>query len=561
MFKTLAGGGQTTAHGVRMLRQVVKIALIISVIVLIATFSYRMYTMVPHDRYMDFVRYFKAIGRWDEPAWNYYSDRMDDVWDFAIRQIKPSLQVAVVVFVVVLAGFQVRGFLGKRTRKVKNKSPIRRPLFKNPFHKGYYLGKASLPKKSENTHILVSGGTGSGKTNAFHHILGQVENKKQKAVILDTTGIFVERYYSEERRDIILNPFDAKGRSKDWTPWQDIKDMSDCAAMAESFIPTKASDHDSYWKESASIVFASLLEKYATFYQKKKQTKAVKKPLSKLSYHLLKANLDQLLKEVKGTKATALISKEGDRTTASIRSVASTKLASLELLKDVASGEGFSISEWIQDESTSSWLFLACDTKNRKIMRPLLSAWYSTAMRALMALNPNEDRRIWFVNDELPSMDQINGLSTCLTEGRKYGACALLATQSPSQIVDIYGSQQAQTITSNCQTKIVFRESEPQNAEQLSKLFGNREIEETHEGLSYGANDMRDGVTQSKQRRKQSMVSATDIQNLKVNHCYLRDTKGKIKHLKLRIAKSNDNQTKWKKSKTGVSKKNDTSKA
>ena len=541
MFKTLAGGGQTTAHGVRMLRQVIKIALIISVIALIATFAYRMYTMVPKDRYMDFVRYFKAIGRWDEHAWNHYSDRMDDVWSFAIRQIKPSLKVAAAAFVSVLGIFQVRGLVSKRTRRVKSKSPIKHPLFKNPFHKGFFLGKASLPKKSENTHILVTGGTGSGKTNAFHHILGQIADKKQKAVILDTTGIFVDRYYSEKRGDIILNPFDAKKRSKYWTPWQEIEDMSDCAAMAESFIPTKASEHDSYWKESAAIVFASLLEKYAAFSQPKKQTKPVKNPLSRLSYHLLKAPLDQLLKEVKGTKATALISKEGDRTTASIRSVASTKLASLELLKDVGSGDAFSIAKWIQDESSDSWLFLACDTRNRKIMRPLLSAWYSTAMRALMALSPNEDRRVWFVNDELPSMDQINGLSTCLSEGRKYGACALLATQSPSQIVEIYGSQQAQTITSNCQTKIVFRESEPQNAEQLSKLFGNLELEETKEGLSYGANDMRDGVTQSKQRRKQAMVTVTDIQNLRVNHCYLRDTKGKIKHLKLRIAKKNDN--------------------
>ena len=174
-------------------------------------------------------------------------------------------------------------------------------------------------------------------------------------------------------------------------------------------------------------------------------------------------------------------------------------------------------------------------------MRPLLSAWYSTAIRALMSLEPSFSRRLWFVNDELPSMDQIAGLNTCLTEGRKYGACALLATQSPSQLIDIYGREQAQTITANCQTKIVFRENEPQNAEQLSRLFGSLELEETHEGLSYGANDMRDGVTQSKQRRNRPTVTVTDIQNLKVNQCFLRGNNGKIKKIKLGIAKKNDN--------------------
>lgn len=555
MFKTLAGGGQTTAHGVRMLRQVIKIALIVSVIVLIATFSYRMYTMVPKDRYMDFVRYFKAIGCWDEIAWNYYSDRMDAVWDFAVRQIKPSLKVAAAAFASVLGIFQVRGLLGKRTRKVKNKSPIRRPLFKNPFHKGYYLGRAALPKKSENTHILVTGGTGSGKTNAFHHILGQVQKKKQKAVILDTSGIFVDRYYSEKRGDIILNPFDAKDRSKHWTPWLDAKNDIDREALAKSFIPTKAKDHDAFWKEAAATVFSSLIEVYGE--PDDDDDKPI--PLEALTEMLLARPINELIAKLEGTSAMAHISREGDKTTASIRSTAASYLNCLKYLQTPEPGREFSIGEWLEEEN-DSWLFLACDTKSRDTMRPLLSAWYSTAMRALMSLPPSNDRRIWFVNDELPSMDQINGLNTCLTEGRKYGACALLAMQSPSQLIDIYGHQQAQTITSNCMTKIIFRETEPQNAEQLSKLFGNLEIEETREGLSYGANDMRDGVTQSKQRRKQAKVTVTDIQNLKVNSCYLRDTRGKIKHLKLRIAKSNANTTNQKKSEAHVSEPDNSSK-
>ena len=99
----------------------------------------------------------------------------------------------------------------------------------------------------------------------------------------------------------------------------------------------------------------------------------------------------------------------------------------------------FSISDWAEDDSEKGWLFLGCAPKTRDSMRPLLGAWYSTAIRALMCLEPSFDGRVWFINDELPSMDKINGLNTCLTEGRKYGGCALLAVQSPSQLVDIYG--------------------------------------------------------------------------------------------------------------------------
>jgi len=255
---------------------------------------------------------------------------------------------------------------------------------------------------------------------------------------------------------------------------------------------------------------------------------------------MLRDPVSKLIKAVAGTKGAAHISKEGDKATASIRSMASVKLECLELLKDTEDGDVFSITDWIKDDSQKGFLFLACTPKTRDTMRPLLSAWYSTAIRALMCLDPSFKRRIWFVNDELASMDQINGLGTCLTEGRKYGACALLAVQSPSQIVDIYGREQAKTITANCMNKIVFRENEPENAGQLSKLFGKLDIEETHEGISYGANDIRDGVTQSKVQRSKSVVSSTNIQNLSINHCYLRTNNGKIQKIKLGIAKNDD---------------------
>jgi len=546
-------GGQTTAHGVRMLRQVLKIGVIIAFLAFIGYIVYQMYT-IDHWYYRSIPNLFKAIFRWDTNAVEKWDEEVVALFNYAGKQIKPALKFAGGVFLGYCLFASFKGRFTKRKKKIETKSPIRIPLFKNPFHKGYYLGKASLPRKSENTHILVTGGTGSGKTNAFHHILKQVQDKKQKAIILDTTGVFVKRYYNQERKDVILNPLDKK-RSKHWTPWLDAKNDIDREALAKSFIPKRDRDHDSYWKEAAAIVFSSLLE----VYEKPKNNKDKEKPIEALTEMLLARPIGDLLDAVAETSAMAHISKEGDKTTASIRSTAASYLNCLKHLQTPESSREFSITEWLQEEN-ESWLFLSCDIKSRDTMKPLLSAWYSTAIRALMSLEPSHNRRIWFVNDELPSMDQINGLNTCLTEGRKYGACALLATQSPSQLIDIYGHQQAQTITSNCMTKVVFRETEPKNAEQLSKLFGDQELEETHEGLSYGANDMRDGVTQSKQRRKQALVSVTDIQNLKVNYCYLRDTKGKIKHLKLRIAKSNANAQNQKESEVHVSKKNNSSK-
>ncbi|MEI6627889.1 MAG: type IV secretion system DNA-binding domain-containing protein, partial [Alphaproteobacteria bacterium] len=77
---------------------------------------------------------------------------------------------------------------------------------------------ASVPYvlHSETEHTLIVGTTGCGKTNAMNELLVQIRANRGKAVIVDTTGAFVERFYNP-RTDTLLNPLDE--RSKPWNLW------------------------------------------------------------------------------------------------------------------------------------------------------------------------------------------------------------------------------------------------------------------------------------------------------------------------------------------------------
>lgn len=77
------------------------------------------------------------------------------------------------------------------------------------------LEHLNLTKGTETQHILITGGTGSGKTNCLHHLLSQIRLKKQKAIIVDTSGVFLDRYF-RNGTDFLLNPFDE--RSVNWSP-------------------------------------------------------------------------------------------------------------------------------------------------------------------------------------------------------------------------------------------------------------------------------------------------------------------------------------------------------
>ncbi len=445
------------------------------------------------------------------------------LYQLAKQDLCQSLLYGVGSFILVIFFFLIRGMRGKRQQHLagrKQISPFWLTLKLKLTRQASHIKIGSLPlvKNNETQHILVTGGTGSGKTNCFHYLLPQVRQAGQKAIIIDTTGVFVDRYYRADK-DYILNPFDERGQA--WHPWVECRDHFDYDALAASLIPLSSSEQDNYWRVAASTVFSSLLQKC----EESKSNQA-------LVQWLLFEPLPKLCDFVKGTKAASHLDMSSERTASSIRSVASSYLSCLEYLKDTQNP--FSIRDWMQKEE-DSWLFLNCKPTQRSTLNPLLSCWFSTAVRSLMYLPPDLDRRIWFVIDELPSLNRLRDLEVFLAEGRKYGGCGLIALQSPSQLNTIYGGELTKTLIGNCMTKIVFAEQDPQIAELLSRYFGKREFKEYQEGLSYGAHEMRDGVNLSLQSKQEPLISASAIQSLKKNQAYVK-LPGNLPITKLKLA-------------------------
>jgi hypothetical protein len=56
----------------------------------------------------------------------------------------------------------------------------------------------------------------------------------------------------------------------------------------------------------------------------------------------------------------------------------------------------------------------------------------------------------------------------------------------------------------------------------MSQMLGEQEIMESVEGISYGAHQMRDGVSLNEHKRMKPVVSATDIMSLNDLEAYLK---------------------------------------
>ena len=150
----------------------------------------------------------------------------------------------------------------------------------------------------------------------------------------------------------------------------------------------------------------------------------------------------------------------------------------------------------------------------REAMKPVLSLWIETAIKAVLDLEPIHRERLWFCIDELPTLQKLDILKLALTNTRKYGLCMVLGVQDFSQLYEIYGHDLAKTIISGCQTKLLLRVTDGAAAKLLSELMGQAEIDEKEETLSYGLNSQRDGVSVYSRRSMRDLVLTSEILTL-----------------------------------------------
>ena len=356
IFKTIAAGGQTWAHRIRMLRQVARIAFVISLFLGLAFFSWKM-SKEPRHRFIAIYYYIKSGFSLGEVTISsefaeaisgktYYSkfitvgseqlsevaeEQMELLWDVAKKNLKKGGGVVLISFCSSSLFFFLRGKKGKRKKLISGQQVKIRRLKKIRSDGGLRIGKAVISKEAENLHILLTGGTGSGKTNALYHLLFQIRERGQKGIIIDTTSRFIESYY-DPSKDFILNPFDR--RTEEWHPWADCREVYDFGEIAHDFIPSSPSEHDPFWKNAARTVFESLLEKG-------KEDKSL--PL--LCEKLMGASLADLSDYLKGTPGGVEINPRGEKTAHSIRSQASNQLKSLKYFSHT--NAPFSIQDWV----------------------------------------------------------------------------------------------------------------------------------------------------------------------------------------------------------------------
>lgn len=377
-------------------------------------------------------------------------------------------------------------------------------LYKNRKYAPYEIAGLPYAYRSETTHTLLVGTTGSGKSQIMTPLLEEVRRRGDRAIVYDKMRSYIPAYFDEARGDQILNPLDE--RCSHWTPFADARSFEDFRQMASALIPENKNAADPFWEQSARIVFA------ATAY---KLYKTGNRSLPELLRLLLQAPLKELASFVSDTIASASIAPDNPKTAGSIRATLVTNLASLQAMDRPASDRpDFSIREWVRNEDSEACLFLSSRSDQHETLRPLISTWMDIALNAIMSQDRDPDRTIWLFLDELPSLNQLSTLEKGLAEGRQYGAAYVLGIQSLSQLESTYRKEVAHTITGLCRTKVILNLADPDTAKTAAKYIGRSEVQRAQRGVSFGAAEVRDGNSYTLQDKLDHLVLPEQLMRL-----------------------------------------------
>ena len=330
-------------------------------------------------------------------------------------------------------------------------------------------------------------------------VLRQVRSRGDSAIVYDPAREFVKRFYDPSRGDVILNPLDK--RCPYWGPAEDLRSRSEAKALAASLFQPPQDRKGEFFIESPQKIFAFLMAYGPT-------------PDELVQWM---SNPDEIDRRLKGTEHAHLIDPRAHQQRAGVLGSLGLVADSLRLLPKKGEGNGrWTATEWA--EKRQGWIFLTSLPAEREALRPLQSLWIDWLVLRLLNEPTKEQKRVWFVIDELASLQKLPQLHTAITESRKSRNPVVLGFQGKAQLEYLYGHL-AEVMLSQPATSVWLTTKEPNAGEWVSKFIGKVEIERLRETHFDGT---RAGHNFTIERQVEPLVLESEISGLADLHAFMK---------------------------------------
>ncbi|MFN7101001.1 MAG: type IV secretion system DNA-binding domain-containing protein [Pseudorhizobium sp.] len=382
---------------------------------------------------------------------------------------------------------------------------LRREIVRVFPYRPSHIATVAYPWRLEQSHAMLIGTTGMGKTVAISDMIAEARAKGQRCVVFDLTGAFIEHFHAAHC-DIILNPLDA--RCPQWNLFDECRSEGEFWAAADALVPHDGGGEAQFWVIAARALFVEFCLKLVA------EGRATNEALAR---ELMTADLSRVHAMMRGTIADPLTAPEAARMAESIRAVFNVNAKALKLLP--TAGPRFSVRQWIEDgadsaRSEGSILFISARYVDMSVCAQLLTLWLDTAMNTLMTMPRTRDLKCWFFVDELGALHRLPALEKGLQTARNFGGAIVLGLHAYAKLKEVYGENMAMTLASLARTKLILGTADRETATWCSDFIGHRQVRDMEEGYTYGYNNARDAVSLTPRKHIEPLLLPDQLMNL-----------------------------------------------
>jgi type IV secretory pathway TraG/TraD family ATPase VirD4 len=334
-------------------------------------------------------------------------------------------------------------------------------------------------------HILLVGGTGSGKTNLFYHVVKQLKSKLTKddvMLIFDSKGDFHKKFFTVD--DIVIgNSAQYRKASDKWSVYEEIiADGKDKVSVAQNT------------QEICKSLFAERIEKNSNnpFFPNAARDLLASIMISLIREGIIFSNRD-LKDTIDSTPVEDLRSMfDGHRDLASVASYIGGKSGSqaqgvlsemYSVTRDVLTGVfadvgNFSMRKFIRNKGGRA-AFLEYDLAIGDILSPIYTLLFDLALKEALGRTATQGN-VYLIADELKLLPNLRHLEDGINFGRSLGVKILAGLQSIDQLNANYENEsKARNAVTGFSSVFAFRSNDSNTREYVSKLFGRNMILET----------------------------------------------------------------------------------
>ncbi|MBQ1893043.1 MAG: type IV secretion system DNA-binding domain-containing protein [Clostridia bacterium] len=367
-------------------------------------------------------------------------------------------------------------------------------------------------------HIMLIGGIGTGKTNAFFQILSRINTRltnNDMMIIFDTKGDFLQEFYRPG--DVVISNDETATGSKGLDYWNIFNEIDYGPHMNESVIEVAKSLFAEKCKKTTQIFFPNAAKDLFMacmlhFIRSKPPRERTNKNLINYISSTPAAEIKEMLLSYDDLKAlSSYIEKTDSAQTQGVLSELQQTVREI-FVGNFAKTGTLALKSLVRKKGGRK-VFIEYDLSIGKMLSPVYSLMFDMAIKEALGRKRTQGN-VYFITDEFRLLPNLEHVDDAVNFGRSLGIKFMIGIQNVEQIYESYGEERARSIMSGFLTSFAFRVNDAKSREYIQQLYGKNQKVERYIPLNQSK-----GIVET--QRESNVVEDWDVSNLRIGEAIL----------------------------------------